>query len=102
LEENNGSVLRDCSKALSINHRSSKAFYRSALALIALERLEEALDCCDRCLSFDPDNKGVQSVRHKAREAKAAMDQRQKERLERIKRERNAEQLLQAAFKVRS
>ncbi|KAJ7638502.1 hypothetical protein FB45DRAFT_976662 [Roridomyces roridus] len=62
--KNYGQVLRDCSKALTLNPKSSKAYYRSALALLALERAEEALDCCDRCLLFDADNKGVQNERN--------------------------------------
>ncbi|KAJ7477070.1 hypothetical protein B0H11DRAFT_1809238, partial [Mycena galericulata] len=67
--KNNGSVLRDCSKALILNPKSSKAFYRSALALVALERADEALDCCDRCLKFDPENKGVTKLQQ-VKEAK--------------------------------
>ncbi|CDO68732.1 hypothetical protein BN946_scf184652.g59 [Trametes cinnabarina] len=60
--ENYGSVLRDCSKAIGVNPKSSKAYYRSALALIALERYDEALDCCDRCLQFDKDNKAERNI----------------------------------------
>ena len=100
LEENYGSVLRDCSKAITINPRSSKAFYRSALALIALERVEEALDCCDRCLSFDQDNQGIQIARKRASEAKVAKDRRESARFERIQKEINAKRLLHAAFHV--
>ncbi|KAF8192425.1 40S ribosomal protein S7 [Pholiota molesta] len=54
--QNYGSVLRDCSKALSINPKSSKAYYRSATALVNLGRYDEAEDCCARCLSYDPNN----------------------------------------------
>ena len=64
--ENYGSVLRDCSKAIGVNPQSSKAYYRSAMALIALERYDDALDACDRCLQFDKDNKTVQAAREKA------------------------------------
>src|SRR5437762_683750 len=69
---NYGSVLRDCSKALGLNPKSSKAYYRSALALTALERLEEAVDCCVRCLVFDPQNTAVQALENKAKEAQEA------------------------------
>ena len=33
---------------------------------MALERLGEALDCCDRCLEFDKNNAGVVALRGKA------------------------------------
>ncbi|KAJ7179452.1 hypothetical protein C8R46DRAFT_987205 [Mycena filopes] len=84
--KNYGSVLRDCSKALTMNPKSAKAFYRSALALIALERAEEALDCCDRCLAFDPENKGVQTARSRAQQVKSDLEKKEKDRLEKIQR----------------
>ncbi|KAF7312063.1 hypothetical protein MIND_00218400 [Mycena indigotica] len=100
--QNYGTVLRDCSTALSINPRSSKAFYRSAMALLTLERADEAIDCCDRCLKFDPDNKGVQSIRSKTLERKAALEKKEKERLERIRREKAAETKLTLAYRERN
>jgi len=56
---NYGAAIRDCASALKLNPKSSKALYRSAVALKALERFEEALDSCTRCLTFDPENNGV-------------------------------------------
>ncbi|KIJ70455.1 hypothetical protein HYDPIDRAFT_105183 [Hydnomerulius pinastri MD-312] len=100
--KNYGSVLRDCSKALTINSKSSKAFYRSATALMALDRLEEALDCCDRCLLFDQQNQGVMSVRARAEKAKSEKDQRIREKEERLRKEQAEKRLLQVAFKERN
>ncbi|KAJ7228984.1 hypothetical protein GGX14DRAFT_509919 [Mycena pura] len=100
--KNNGSVLRDCSKVLTINPRSSKAFYRSAMALLALEKAEEALDCCDRCLRFDPENKGVQSVRHQSLQIKEALDKKKKQRLDRLQREKDAELKLNLILRERN
>ncbi|KAF8897182.1 40S ribosomal protein S7 [Infundibulicybe gibba] len=100
--KNFGSVLRDCSKALGLNPQSSKAFYRSALALIALDRVEEAIDCCLRCLEFDHDNNGVKDLLERANKSKAQKDKRENERLERIRKENEAKQLLLAAFRVRN
>jgi tetratricopeptide (TPR) repeat protein len=65
-------VLRDCSQVLTANPKSEKAYYRSAAALFALERFEEAIDCCDRCLSFSPDNAGVKALRQNAFSAEDA------------------------------
>lgn len=101
-QENYGSVLRDCSRALTINPRSSKAFYRSSLALMSLERFEEAIDCCDRCLSYDVDNKGVQIVLERASKSKAQKDKKEKERQERLQREQAAKLQMNIAFRVRS
>jgi tetratricopeptide (TPR) repeat protein len=65
-------VLRDCAQVLTANPKSEKAYYRSAAALFALDRFEEAIDCCDRCLSFSPENEGVKALRQKALSAKDA------------------------------
>ena len=90
----------DCSKALLINPKSSKALYRSSLALLSLERVEEANDCCDRCLDFDKDNKSVQGVRERVINAKAVKDRREHERLERARKENELNRRLKAAFQV--
>ena len=55
------------------------------MALMALERFEECLDCCDRCLHFDPNNGAVASVRQRALAAKEARDQKIKEKEERLR-----------------
>ena len=99
--ENYGKVLRDCSAAIMVNVKSSKAYYRSALALVALERYDDALDSCSRCLSFDPTNQPVVSLKEKAgklRDAKVKKEQEKQERLRVVEEERRR---LQAAFKVR-
>lgn len=100
--KNYGSVLRDCSKALKLNSQSSKAFYRSGLALMALDRLEEALDCCDRCLSFDAHNQGVQTIRHQAVTAKMAKDRKEREKAVRLRKEEEARRQMSIAFKERN
>ncbi|KAH9947251.1 40S ribosomal protein S7 [Amylocystis lapponica] len=98
--ENYGSVLRDCSKAITLNSKSSKAHFRSALALMALDRIDEALDCCERCLEFDKDNKSIQVVRDKAATRKAEKEEKEKERQEKIRREREQEQRMKIALNV--
>lgn len=98
--ENYGSVLRDCSTAISLNPKSSKAFYRSASALVALERYDEALDCCTKCLAFDPDNKGMEAIRQKTQSLKDAKEKKERERRDKLRREQEEKRLLQIAFKV--
>jgi tetratricopeptide (TPR) repeat protein len=99
--ENYGSVLRDCAAALSANHNCIKAYYRSALALLALERAKEALDCCDRCLTIDPENIGMKGVREKAHNLKEKQDQKSSAEKERKKAEEQKQKVLIAALKVR-
>ncbi|KAG1908126.1 40S ribosomal protein S7 [Suillus fuscotomentosus] len=100
--KNYGSVLRDCSKVLTLNTKSSKAYYRSATALFALERYEESLDCCERCLEYDPENKGVRSVRDRSAKAKAEKLRKESEKQERIHNKQREKKLLQVAFKERN
>jgi tetratricopeptide (TPR) repeat protein len=83
--ENYGKVLRDCSVAITINAKSSKAYYRSALALVALERYEEAVDSCSRCLSFDPTNQPVFSLKEKAEKLHDAKVTKELEKQERLR-----------------
>lgn len=98
--ENFGFVLRDCSKAISINPRSSKAHYRSAVALLALERFEEALDCCTRCLDFDPSNTNIRQLLDRAQKSKLQKDKETQVRFERLQREAVLKRELRQCFKV--
>jgi hypothetical protein len=67
---------------------------------MALGQIEDALDCCVRCLGFDPHNKAVEMLRDKASVAKAEKDMKERERLERIQKEDDANRLLNTAFQV--
>ncbi|THH33600.1 hypothetical protein EUX98_g574 [Antrodiella citrinella] len=100
--KNYGSVLKDCSRALTINPKSSKAYYRSASALISLNRLVEALDCCDRCLQYDPDNANVRALRSKAATLKETKDRKEAVRLEQIRKKQEAERTLRFALQERN
>jgi tetratricopeptide (TPR) repeat protein len=98
--ENYGQVLRDCSLAITLNKISSKAYYRSALALLALDRLEEAIDSCDRCLSFDSKNVAVNSVKEKAMKAKQERRKTEEAATERKVQESKARVAMKRALKV--
>ncbi|TFK73037.1 TPR-like protein [Pluteus cervinus] len=100
--ENYGSVLRDCSRAIGINPKSSKAYYRSALALTSLERFAEAIDCCTRCLAFDQNNKAVEAINDKATKAKEIKDKKERAKREVIARADEEKQRLKRALRSRN
>ncbi|KDQ14328.1 hypothetical protein BOTBODRAFT_32794 [Botryobasidium botryosum FD-172 SS1] len=100
--QNYGSVLRDCSSVLSQNGRSSKALYRSALALKALGRLEEAVDSCERCLAFDTDNKAVRELLGRLKVARDEATKREQFKQEKIRKEREEKAILKEALRLRN
>ncbi|GJJ07575.1 hypothetical protein Clacol_001778 [Clathrus columnatus] len=100
--QNYGSVLRDCSKAITLNPRSSKAYYRSALALRSLRRFQECIDCCTRCLAFDPDNAILKTVLEHAVTAKITKEKEEKEHQERLKKEIALQREIQKAYWARN
>ncbi|KAG8821778.1 hypothetical protein FRC19_007258 [Serendipita sp. 401] len=100
--QNYGSVLRDCSKVLATNPSSLKAFYRSALALIALERSTEAIDCCNRALGIERENPGILSALKKAKDLKDRQDRKEQVRLHKIATEEAEKRRLGSALKERN
>ena len=100
-EENYGSVLKDCSKAIALNGKSSKAYYRSGSALIALGRIDETLDCCNRCLAYDTNNSGIKALQERALAVKKETDRREREKEERLRKEDEAKMKMRIAFRVR-
>ncbi|KAK4125936.1 TPR-like protein [Parathielavia appendiculata] len=95
------SCTLDCASALRLNPRNIKAFYRSARALLAVNKIAEADDACARGLEIDPSNKPLLALAQdiiKASEADAARRKIEKERQEK---ERRRETLLKAALQAR-
>ncbi|RKP25318.1 hypothetical protein SYNPS1DRAFT_28945 [Syncephalis pseudoplumigaleata] len=95
-EENYRRVLNDCASALLIDPKCVKAYYRSAKACRSLERIEEAMDACQRGLEIEPDNAAL----IKEKEAIVALQQKleakqqakaQRDEAERIEKERIAQ-----------
>lgn len=98
--DNYGSTLRDCAAAIKLNAKTSKAYYRSARALIALERLDEALDCCHRCLTFDA---AETSIKHLVQDIEQRMGKRREllvEKERRAKEAKSEKDLLELACAV--
>jgi tetratricopeptide (TPR) repeat protein len=91
----------DCAAALRLNPRNIKALYRSARALLSVNKLAEADDACARGLEIDSSNKPLLALAQeiiKAAEADAARRKRDEERLSN---ERRREVLLKTALQAR-
>jgi len=98
--KNFGSVLRDCASAIRLNSTCSKAYYRSAQALLALDRVDEALDACDRCFAFDAANSGVITLRGKVAKVKEELERKVREKEERLQRQATEQRKMKTAFSV--
>jgi tetratricopeptide (TPR) repeat protein len=85
---------------LTANPKSEKAYYRSGVALVALERFEEAMDVCDRCLTFSPENSGVKALRQKAANGEEARQLKIKQAEARERQARMDKAKMAAALKV--
>lgn len=60
--KNYRSCTQDCGKALEINGKNIKAYYRSSKALLALNRITEANDACACGLAIDSKNSSLLSL----------------------------------------
>ncbi|CAG8616919.1 118_t:CDS:2 [Paraglomus brasilianum] len=94
-------VLNDCAQALKLNPRNVKAYYRSAKALYALDKIEEALDCCERGLQIEPQNKAFQTEKQKCLKRKEVLDQKRREKNERDRKERETKEAIDKAINSR-
>jgi tetratricopeptide (TPR) repeat protein len=65
------SCTQDCAATLKLNPTNVKAFYRSAMALLKLDKVDEAEDAAARGLVIGPDNKSLQTASQKIAERKA-------------------------------
>ncbi|ESK93745.1 40s ribosomal protein s7 [Moniliophthora roreri MCA 2997] len=99
--KNYGSALRDCAEAIKVNSKSPKGHYRSAQALIELERWEEALDCCTRALSHDSKS-DIKVLLEKATKKKEEGERKEKEKQERLEKEKVQERMLRMALRSRN
>lgn len=67
---------------------------------MSLDRPNEAVDCCDRCLFFGKDNQGVQAIRERAIKVRVAKEEKEREKRERVQKEIVAKQVMNAALQV--
>ncbi|KAJ3043836.1 40S ribosomal protein [Rhizophlyctis rosea] len=94
-------VLTDCAAALRLDLSNIKAFFRSTKALLALDRVDEALDCCDLGLSREPNNKALQSLRVSIVKRKQEMEEMEVKRKQKEEKRREEEEKLAETIKAR-
>ncbi|KAJ2796680.1 HSP70/90 co-chaperone [Coemansia guatemalensis] len=100
--QNYGQVLRDCSEALRLKSKTPKALFRAAKACIALEKFEEAIECCKWGLGIDPDNKEMAKLQVQAQRAEEEHERKTKEREAREKAKATKRAILRQAVLIRS
>ncbi|KAM0431792.1 hypothetical protein ACHAPT_005042 [Fusarium lateritium] len=100
--KNYRSCWLDCAAALRLNPRNLKAYYRSARALLAVDRIEEADDVCARGLSLDETNASLRGVADDIVKRAKEIDARRKKDAERAAKERRREVLVKAALRARN
>ncbi|KAI9368516.1 hypothetical protein BJX61DRAFT_523700 [Aspergillus egyptiacus] len=99
--KNYRSTTLDCAAVLQLNPKNVKAYYRSAMALYALDKIPEAQDAAARGLALDPENKPLQTVAAKAAERKASLDRIAAKRKAEDERTRKEKLLLSTALRAR-
>ncbi|KAJ2336527.1 HSP70/90 co-chaperone [Coemansia sp. RSA 2681] len=100
--QNYGKVLHDCADALRIRPKTVKALFRSARACIALEKFEEAKECCKWGLGIEPDNKELAALQVQVGEAVARHERRIREREERQRQKDVLREQIKQAIEIRS
>lgn len=95
------SCVQDCGAALRINNQNTKAFYRSAKALLALGRLQEADDACARGLELASEDKALRVLAGEIAKKTAELEAKRRKAAERLARIRNEERVLQTSLAAR-
>ncbi|KAK9234953.1 hypothetical protein V1525DRAFT_411384 [Lipomyces kononenkoae] len=54
--KNHRRVINDCAEVLKVQPRNAKAYYRSARACLAIDKIKEAQECVERGLDLEPQN----------------------------------------------
>jgi hypothetical protein len=84
-----------------MNPQNIKAWFRSASACLALDKIADAEDACSRGLEVDPSNTALRSLSFRIRSSKQTLAQVSTARREREQRLAAEKAAIRAAFKVR-
>jgi cytochrome c-type biogenesis protein CcmH/NrfG len=82
------------------NAKNVKAWYRSARACFALDKVEEAADSLARGLEIEPDNKTLLSLKAKVEERSQVLREKLQKKEEQARTKKAEEMTLQYALKV--
>ncbi|KAJ2705306.1 HSP70/90 co-chaperone [Coemansia sp. IMI 203386] len=99
--QNYGRAIQDCADALRIRPQTPKALFRSARAFLALEKFDEARECCKWALELDPQGAEIKRLQNQIEQSQMAHDRRIKEREEREKAKLRSRDLLKRAIEIR-
>ncbi|KAF2969530.1 hypothetical protein GQX73_g4049 [Xylaria multiplex] len=99
--KNYRSCWLDGSAALRLNPKNIKAYYRSARAFLAVDRIAEADDACSRGLALDESNNPLKTVARDIIKRAGELAALQKREAERLAKEKRREMLIKAALKAR-
>ncbi|KAF2102064.1 TPR repeat protein-like protein [Rhizodiscina lignyota] len=100
-KKNYRSCNLDCAATLRLNERNVKAWYRSASACLALDKIPEAEDACSRGLEVEPSNKALSRLSEDIAKRKGDIARIERERQEREERKVMKERTLRIALKER-
>ena len=100
--ENYRSTILDCAQTLRHDSRNIKAFYRSSLALLALDKIEQALDACSHGLAVEVANVPLQHLSTRIQARRVALVKVEEERRQRVLADRKSQTDLASALKARN
>ncbi|EXJ90235.1 hypothetical protein A1O1_03334 [Capronia coronata CBS 617.96] len=99
--KNYRSTTLDCAAALRINPTNVKAHYRSAAALLALDKVLEALDVASRGIKIDPENGALKKLLDQIRTRAKAKEEQDRRRQAELRRRQQEKATLDAALRAR-
>jgi small subunit ribosomal protein S7e len=94
-------VLRDCATVIAAKPSASKAYYRAGLALLALERVDEALDVCNHAGEEAADDPGFKMMRARAEKKREELRRKEEGRKERVRCAKEEKRKMDVALAVR-
>ncbi|RKF71838.1 Hsp70/Hsp90 co-chaperone cns1 [Golovinomyces cichoracearum] len=100
--QNYRSCIQDCGRALQINGKNIKAYYRSSKALLALNRITEADDACACGLAIDSKNSSLLSVSTAIAQQSTILTAKNLEKHQREKKNLLEAKMLNAALSARN
>ncbi|RHZ46535.1 hypothetical protein Glove_615g4 [Diversispora epigaea] len=99
--QNYRKVLTDCAKVIKSNPKNIKAYYRSAKALYELNKIDEAIDCCDHGIKIGSNNTALLKFKESCIKKKEILDTKIRLKKERELKEREEKDALEKALKSR-